>query len=420
MAGSPVSLYIHMPWCSSKCDYCDFYSNPCSSVPDSYIQAVINQATYFAQTAHATLWKTVYIGGGTPSLMTPFQIETLCRGIMKSTGTSFVPDEFTIEMNPQSLTPDKLHAAANEGIDRLSLGIQSLTEEALKAVNRHCTPKTARRALDTVKKQWNGRLSLDAIAGLPEQDDAHFESSLNSMMEYNPDHMSLYTLTIEEGTPLERNIQYGKIRIPDDLGDNQWLLGRQLLESRGFAQYEVSNFSRPGKESLHNSAYWAQQDYAGCGSGATSTFYSRDDHGRILGALRMTGTRDTEEFTRFWLDRDNQNPSTLPDPKSLPGEKEELDGETCEFEFLMTGFRTLGGISTGEYRKRYGHLKWNGDLEKRLGRTDGIWHDYESLGRTAECTIRDAESHHGTAGDRRFSLNSQGILFLNDFLVNLL
>ncbi|MCQ2247538.1 MAG: radical SAM family heme chaperone HemW [Treponema sp.] len=421
MASSPVSLYVHMPWCSSKCDYCDFYSRPCSAVPDSYIQAVINQASYFARTAQISSWKTVYVGGGTPSLMTPGQMETLCQGIMNSTGSPFVPEEFTMEMNPQSLSPEKLHAAANGGIDRLSLGIQSLTEEALRAVNRHCTARTARNALDTVKSHWKGRLSLDAIAGLPEQDDGRFESSLKSIIEYSPDHISLYTLTVEEGTPLDRNIQSGKISLPEDLGDNQWILGRQILESGGYAQYEVSNFARPGEESLHNSAYWAQQDYAGCGSGATSSFYSRDDQGKIHGALRITGTTDTDVYTRFWLDGDNLNPSRLPDPKSIPGEKEELDAQTCEFEFLMTGLRTLDGISAGEYRKCYGHLKWNGDLEKRLGKADGIWHEYESLGRTRESIIESPRQlPQGTPADRRFSLNSQGILFLNDFLVNLL
>lgn len=392
------SLYIHIPFCLQKCDYCDFFSKPHSGkIPDAYVEALIKEAAFYGQKYGIECWKTIYLGGGTPGLLTAGQISYLLEKLSSriTSGTS----EITMEMNPESVTKEKILAAQKSGITRLSLGIQSLNDRALKAVNRHCTSSKAKESLALIKENWKGRLNLDAIAGLPDQNQEAFLASLREIISYNPEHLSMYTLTVEEGTPLHKKIEDGTIEFDFDEADEQWLKGRELLESQGYVQYEVSNFSKPGKESRHNMTYWMQEDYVGVGAGASGTIYGKETE-------RWTNTRDIEKYTAYWNGR-------LDDEKASPREMETIDLETREFEFIMMGLRTTRGINSAQYENLFSTVSpWKGNLALRLGKKSGVWNQFTLENLTSEKTEAD--------GSITYSLNHQGLMFLNKFLIELL
>ena len=392
-----ASLYVHIPFCRSKCDYCDFFSVGCgSSVDDAYISALLNEADFYASRYGISTWRTIYIGGGTPSLLSPSQIERLVLGLRQSACTDRT-EEISMEMNPESLSEEKLISAQKSGVTRLSLGVQSMNQEALSAVHRPCSSKKTQNALELAASLWKGHLNLDAIAGLPEQNMDAFLSSLEKIISYKPDHISLYTLTIEDGTPLAKRIDEGEPWDADE-ADRQWISGRDFLVKNGFNQYEVSNFSLPGCESRHNMAYWMQENYIGLGAGACSSVYSFE---RGTTGLRWTNTSDIGKYCGFW----NDDAEIKAGQKENTWEEEILDLETEEYEFLMMGLRTLRGISAAEYKKRFSSLKWNGNLRDRL--EVGGWSRLRERGLC------------GVSGDR-FFLTKDGILFLNSFLRDLI
>lgn len=392
------SLYIHIPYCIQKCDYCDFFSCPAGKgIPDSYVKALCNEIVYRSRELSIDFWKTVYIGGGTPSLLSAGQMETLFSAISEGISKSKT-EEISMEMNPESVTKEKLEAAWNLGVTRISMGIQSFNNNALKAINRHCSTDKALSALETVKKHWKGRLNLDAIAGLPDQNDEEFLDSLEKIISFDPYHISLYTLTVEEGTPLYDKIEKGQVDFDFDTADRQWIAGRDMLLKNGYMQYEVSNFSKPGMESLHNMVYWTQNNYAGAGAGATGTIYGDKN-------LRWTNTQDIARYIDFWIDLENTG------KQQFPAELEKLDNETLEFEYLMMGLRTFHGISSSDYKQKFKDVSpWHGSLEKRLGTDHGVWKKFTDDGMTETRQVGNSTV---------YALNCRGILFLNQLLVSL-
>lgn len=407
------SLYVHIPFCTSKCDYCDFFSTGiglCKSVPDDYVDCVVKEVKTYARIFGVQEWNTVYIGGGTPSLLSPVQLNSLFDGIQKSCKCGIsCGAEVTVEMNPESLDKELLSAADSCGVNRLSLGIQSLNSAALLSVRRNCTVQKAQQALELVKKCWKNDLSLDAIAGLPEQNSEEFALSLKKMLSYEPQHFSLYTLTVEEGTPLCKKIDDG-LEWNADEADSQWLLGRDILFSSGFSQYEVSNFCLAGKKSRHNSTYWQQQSYIGVGSGASGSVYSGSS------GLRWNVRKNIRSYTDFWKTYSASSCDGLSFEQlvkdGVPLETENLDANTMEFEFLMMGLRTMQGVSALTYKNLYsGVSPWNGNLSLRLGEKNGVWRRFSDDGMT--------NVYSSCGGETFYALNEKGILFLNRLLVEL-
>jgi len=396
------SLYIHIPFCRKKCDYCDFFSVPCKgNIPDEYISALKNEISFLKDFYKISSWRTVYIGGGTPSLLTEKQIGDLCSFLAKDFSSdngvkNIAEKEFTIEMNPDDIRESLLDVAYSSGVNRLSIGVQSLNDAALKAVNRRCTRETTLKALELVKKNWCGSLSLDAIAGLPEQNTDEFLQSLKEIVSYEPSHISLYSLMIEEGTPLFSRISKGELLYNEDESEEQWLLGKSFLTEKDFLQYEVSNFAIKGKESKHNSVYWHLEDYLGAGSGATGSLFGDN-------AIRWTNTADIKKYIEYWTGKENKSILTA------PRENENLDMETQEEEFLMMGFRLLSGVSEREYKKRFSK-----DLGERLGAKDGVFAKWQSRGDAR--IIENANKN----GERFYALTDKGILFLNKYLEEIL
>lgn len=388
-----VSLYIHIPFCLSKCTYCDFYSIPCRSagVPDSYVDAILREAAYRAEITHSTSWRTVYVGGGTPSLLTVAQTARLFSGLAGIAGGK-LPAEVSVECNPSDVTPEKLAVLENSGVTRLSCGIQSFSGPVLKNVRRRSGTDDILRALACIRKNWHGLFSADMISALPGETEKSFISGLESLLDYTPGHISLYSLTIERGTPLGDEIASKSVQYDYDRADALWILGRDYLCARGYRQYEVSNFCIHGEECRHNMAYWNQEDYIGCGAGATGTLYGRN------GALtiRETNTQDIAAYTGFWLHENGTAEA------AVPSEKEYIRPETAGFEFFMMGLRTASGICRETYEEKFG-TPFPQKAEK-------LFRDWQKTGR---CTMYEKDSRHF------YSLTGSGLLFLNEFLESL-
>ena len=393
-SGKTVSLYIHIPFCRKKCGYCDFFSvpNP-GAVADSYVDSVVSEAKFHADFYGIGGWSSVYVGGGTPSLLSAEQVSRLFCGIRDAARIE-EGAEVTVEMNPEGVRPDFLGACRNSGVNRVSLGIQALDDGPLSIVGRGCTSGRALQALSLLEEMWQGGLSVDFIAGLPGQSVSSFRNQFRRIFEFKKvGHISLYTLTVEENTPLRYSIGSGKVGFSQEMADRMWILGRNILEGAGFAQYEVSNFARRGFEGRHNSSYWRQKSYVGVGSGATGTMYSDT-------SVRWTNVRSVGRYASFW-----GNPR-FSDFAEIPREVEMLDRRTLEFEFLMMGFRMLSGVDSADFLEKFGYPIdcYKSSDGRNFSEVFGEWRKNRLA------------SESGT----RLFLNSRGILLLNRFLEELI
>lgn len=430
------SLYVHIPFCRSKCAYCDFFSVPAAGgrVPDEYVGAVLREARFRAAEENADAWRTVYIGGGTPSLLSPAQIVRLVSGLLSASAER--PEEVTMEVNPCDVTAEKLSAMEEAGVTRLSCGIQALDGKALRAVRRRSSEADTVRALESIRARWRGIFSADMIAGLPGQSGADFLRGLERLAAFSPDHISLYSLTIEEDTPLGAAVSSGALDYDDDAADRMWLSGRDFLLRKGYGQYEVSNFCRRGTECRHNLACWRQEDYVGVGAGAVGTIY-----GRIT--RRRTNTRDIGLYTEYWrrdcgsvpradsgcgmspfcAERteavcarrvfDGKGGTGRPAPDSgggagdsgaaEPSETEMIDGRTRAFEFLMLGLRTAEGVCAETYSERF-----HADFSEKTKAAFAAW------GRRGLCRVSERNGRHF------YAMTGRGLVFLNRFLEEIL
>ena len=374
------ALYVHIPFCKSKCAYCDFFSVVCKSgIDDAYIYKLLEDAEMRAVQFDVSEWSTVYFGGGTPSLLSNKQIETLVSGL-KAVRPIAENAEITFECNPDDITIELLETLKKCGVNRLSVGLQAMKDEALAVVNRRAHRAENLRALRMISEYWleqldqaesaclNYRLSVDLICGLPSQSAEDFFSGLDEAISSGADHISLYSLSLEEGTPLYNAVDSGKVELPEtEETDLWWIKARDILEANGFEQYEVSNFAKKGCKSRHNMTYWKMNPYVGIGAGATGTVKD----------LRYTNSRSIED----WLNGEGEERETLP-----------LNIQ--QFEYLMMSFRTLDGADITEFERRFG---------KSIDIIEPVFSSWCQKG-LAEKT------------DSRYALNKQGLLLLNRFL----
>ncbi len=391
-----TSLYIHIPFCKSKCSYCDFFSVACGNqnIPEEYISSLCNEIKIRKAENKVDLLETVYIGGGTPSLFRPEQFSAILREVFS--GLKIPPKEITVEANPDDISKELLESFYSFGVTRISCGIQSFNDSALKNVKRRGNEKIICASLELIKKYWKGIFSADLISGLPKEDEKSFLQTLNELFQFRPEHISMYSLTIEDETPLGKSFLSGDIDYDFEKADEIWISGRNFLLKNGYGHYEVSNFCLPGFECQHNLVYWNQNDYIGCGAGGTGTFYGKK-------SVRFTNAADIKKYIQFWKDAKSST--------GAPGTEEKLSAETQSFEFFMMGLRTLRGVSREEYKKRF----FSDFPEKFIVLFD----------RWAEkglCCIKEISKNDKNKNilEHFYSLNEEGILFLNRFLEELL
>ena len=338
MSLKEISLYIHIPFCVSKCSYCDFFSVPVgcknNSVPDEYITALCTEIKTRLKEYGSCKIKTVYIGGGTPSLFNKEQIQKISDVIKKAGLTK--PYEFTFEVNPDDVSKDLLLNLESAGVNRISCGIQSFSEDVLKSVHRRANSSQNYDCFTLFKDFWHKKLSVDLICGLPGETEQSMKAALEFLIEQKIPHISFYSLCVEDETSLGRAIETGEQKYDYDFADSLWIKGRDFLLSKGYLQYEVSNFCLPGFECMHNMTYWTHEDYIGCGSGATGTIHN------FKTDFRYTNTKDINEYVNFW----GKNGSN---PKQAPQTVENIPLKTSQFEYFMMGLRTVRGVSQKEY-----------------------------------------------------------------------
>lgn len=265
-----AGIYIHIPFCKQRCRYCAFYSTTLHGLRDEYVDAVCKELFLRSDYVKGEKAETLYLGGGTPSLLDGKQIENILDAAKKA--YDIVPDaELTIECNPDDLTPGyatMLHAA---GFNRISMGVQSFNDKLLEMLGRRHTADGARSAVENARAAGFKNISIDLMFALPGSSEKSWAVDLQSAIALQPTHISAYNLTYEEGTPLQRALKQGKIaELSEEENIKQFATLRKELQKAGYRHYEISNFALPGYESRHNGNYWNDTPYTGCGAGAHS------------------------------------------------------------------------------------------------------------------------------------------------------
>ena len=336
MRGKPsrdkLGIYIHIPFCRSKCDYCDFYSlagrDDAMDLCQRALLAHLKETAFAARSCEVD---TVYFGGGTPSYYGAKRLRELLAAVRKHYRVARNA-EITFEANPDSADFKTLRALRRTGFNRVSLGMQSACPAELEAVHRPHTPAQTGEAVAAARKARLGNLSLDLIYGLPGQTMATWQETVEHALSLAPEHLSCYGLKVEEGTPLAARVRRGEALPEDDAQADLYLWAVDRLARAGYEQYEISNFARPGFASRHNLRYWNMEPYIGFGPGAHSDF----------GGRRYSWLRDLEGYARGVLEGER----LLDSEDLIP--QEERSGE-----YLMLRLRTTQGIEEWEYRGRY-------------------------------------------------------------------
>ena len=334
-------VYIHVPFCSTRCRYCAFYSNPLgrgvdpatSPVVRDYVDTLFMELAHWGDRLGGSTVQTVFFGGGTPSLLPPRVVGL----IMERIGRYFKlahKAEVTLEANPESLRGGhRVAQYLDAGINRLSIGIQSLDESMLRMLGRPHKAQDSMHAAFLAREAGCANINVDLMWGLPGQSVRQWLQTLKDVMRMSPDHISAYGLTIEPGTPLELDVEDGRLILPPERDQNiMFMEGAALLEQHGYMHYEISNFARMGFQCRHNMGYWEGEDYLGIGPSATST---------------ITGRRWTNPASqKAWDSRTRDG--------SLGQEVEELDPQTRVLELLMLRLRTARGLRVKAYREMTG------------------------------------------------------------------
>jgi oxygen-independent coproporphyrinogen-3 oxidase len=326
-----AGVYIHIPFCRSFCSYCDFYSVTDCSETDAFVEAILREASLRSGYLYNETVDTVYLGGGTPSLLSVAQAKKILDAVRKNFSVIRDP-EITVEVNPDDIRAGYIRSLAALGVNRISIGVQSWDDGRLKYLGRRHTARQSAEALETAFSEGIKNVSADLIYGIPGMTTADLRQDIEKTLTFPVTHISAYHLTIEEGTPLHRLREKGKLTETDEeTSSSMFMLLISLLREKGFLHYEISNFALEGYISKHNSAYWKQVPYIGLGPSAHS-FDRRS---------RQWNVSDVKEYIS------SVNEGTV------SFEREELDRLTLFNEYIMTALRTVWGIDLAHVENNY-------------------------------------------------------------------
>lgn len=329
---TPLGIYIHVPFCRSKCQYCDFYSvtSKEDKLLDRYQRAICAHIKETGALAPNYLVDTIYFGGGTPSFFGADGMIAILNTIRKYFDVSSSA-EITFEANPDSVSDRLLKKLRREGFNRVSLGIQCDNDEILKKIGRPHDYQQAVHAVERIRKKGFRNLSIDLMYGLPGQSLQAWERTLKNVLRLMPEHVSCYGLKVEEGTPLYEYQQFCNLA-DDDTQADMYLSAIQILKEHGYRQYEISNFCRKGNVSRHNLKYWSGGEYLGFGPDASSDF----------GGRRFTAVRDLQGYIDGILSGGQ-----------VLREVQQIAPRERASEYLMMRLRTTAGLDPREYEKQY-------------------------------------------------------------------
>ena len=351
-----ISLYIHVPFCQTKCPYCDFNTyQGIEGLMSPFLEAVVAEISAWGRALGGPPVNTVFFGGGTPSYLPDGALGNILEAVDESFGIG-IDAEITAEANPGDLTAERAGRLLEQGINRLSIGVQSLDNDLLNLLGRRHDADEAIASFRRVSGAGFDNVNLDLIYGLPNQSLGQWQDTLQRLTNLDPAHISLYALTVEEGTPLYRWVERGEVPHPDtDLAADMYHYARELLAERGYHHYEISNWSKPGLPSRHNLAYWRNVPYLGVGPGAHSClggyrFWDMDPpRGYIAAARRWfaeasaSASAPVEAITGDWLD------SVGP-----VGGYEPIDRDLAAAETMFLGLRLLDGLNLDDASGRLG------------------------------------------------------------------
>lgn len=346
--GQGAGIYVHIPYCARRCLYCDFYTEGVIRADwPAYVSALLAELRQRLDGPEGDILRdadryTLYIGGGTPSLIPLAEFRRLADGIIGMTGCK--PTEFTIEVNPDDVTREKAEAWRAAGVDRVSMGVQSLIDSELTFIWRRHDAATAIQAYGILRPLFDN-ISLDLMFGLPGQTMDSLRHTLTGLMQMRPEHISAYSLMYEERTALTRLRDSGRIQEADEsLSVDMFRAICDTLQHNGYVHYEISNWALPGRESQHNSAYWQGVPYIGLGAGA----HSYDGlH------TRRSNLPDARLYTSI-LSGSGDSHNSYDSYDSSYYTTEHLDDEALREEMIMTRLRTCSGIDLDEFARRFG------------------------------------------------------------------
>ena len=391
-----LQLYLHFPFCKRKCFYCDFCSAPADDgTVAAYCSALKKEIGITAEKSPDARVSPVFLGGGTPTLVPAEEM----RGVLGELRRRFdvLPDaEITAEGNPGTLSSQWLEAACACGLNRLSLGMQAAQDRLLQAIGRIHTFAQAREAVTLARAFGIRNLNVDLMSGLPGQTLRDWRESIEAALALGVEHISAYSLILEEGTPLWRMVEEESVHLPDDeLTAEMYERGVTWLEAAGYERYEISNFARPGFRCRHNVGYWQGSWYAGLGVAAHGML-PPDASQASQGAVRVRRA-NTERMTEYLHALEAQN--VLP-----PAEITLIDRQEAMFETMMLGLRMTGGVSERDFERMHGAAlsQVYGPALETLER--------EGLGAWSS----------GTVGERRFFLTPRGLEVQNEALMALM
>ncbi len=346
MARPHLALYLHIPFCDHRCAYCDFnaYAGLDELIP-AYVEALLAELALWAPAASSYDVATVFFGGGTPSLLSPPQMAALVRGIER--GYRVAPGaEVTMEANPGTIDAAKLRGFRAAGVNRLSIGVQSLDDTELARLDRIHSAEVARQAFADARAAGFDNINLDLIFGLPYGTAGSWRRTLESALALGPEHLSLYALSVEEGTPLAERVERGIERSPDpDAAAAQYEWACERLAAAGYRQYEISNWARPGRECRHNLVYWRNEPYIGLGAGAHSCWAGE----------RFAVVRSPRRYIELMAEAAAAPPSP-PAAAAMPqiAERETQTRVVAMGETMMMGLRLDEGVSHARFAGRFG------------------------------------------------------------------
>ncbi|MBY0158332.1 radical SAM family heme chaperone HemW [Paenibacillus lautus] len=344
------AVYIHIPFCTNKCFYCDFNSYVLKDQPVmDYLRALDKEMELTVQANPPGRIKSIFVGGGTPTVLKPNEMEYFLQSVKRHFPEWSDSIEFSMEANPGTTDPEKLSVMRQGGVNRISFGVQAFQNTLLTGIGRIHDTDDVYRSLDNARRAGFDNMSIDLMFGLPNQTLDMLAESVDKALELELPHYSIYSLKVEENTLFHTMYQRNQLPLPDEEDElNMYLLLMERMKAAGYKQYEISNFAKPGFESRHNMTYWRNEDYYGLGAGAHG-YVGRRRHVNIKGV----------------------NPYNEAANKGLPRlESFEISREEAMEDFLMVGLRVLDGVSGRRFREQFGismEEVFAGPLNKMVG-----------------------------------------------------
>ncbi|MDD3336504.1 MAG: radical SAM family heme chaperone HemW [Eubacteriales bacterium] len=386
-----LQLYLHFPFCKRKCFYCDFCSAPgCEEEIDAYCAALEKEIRM-----EGALWpeaqvNTVFFGGGTPSIVPPKAMVGVLDALRESFSFSHAV-EFTSEANPGTLKESWLELMKRYGMNRLSLGVQAAQDELLRRLGRIHTFQEARQAASMVKNAGISNLSVDMMFALPGQTLDMYKETIDKVCELEPKHLSAYSLIVEDGTPLQKNVESGAVTVPDDdEAADFYLLGLEKLREQGYHQYEISNFAQAGFTCRHNAGYWQGAWYLGLGVSAHSMLPPGKEEAE-KGAVRLR--RANQNDVKSYM-------NAIEEGETPPRDRQWIDRKEAMFEAMMTGLRMNEGVSNVAFQSLFGVSLQN------------------AFGEQLDSLVKDGLGQWN--GNGGFALTPHGLMVQNEALLRLM